>query len=294
MTATTPPAVPDAAGGGPRPRTSALSVAEAAAVRRLGLEPVGMVLGTIVLQVVSSVAGSAGFGGGPSAMAGWGGGPAGGSYTSYPCVHMMGAAAEHWGFNAEDAGYASSVGSGFATAVARLVEEAKALGAHGVIGVRVDVGDLVGGWSTWTFRATGTAVALPGSPVPSEPFTTNASGTHVERLVAMGLAPARLVTGVGACYVRPNCRTRGDLLAPGTIDQIPQAIDVARDRARAAVREAARHHGQGVVHTDWTDRRLPSWGEGWIQSAVAIGTAVRRFGPRQAPAAPRPVVPLRP
>ncbi|MDA8280054.1 MAG: heavy metal-binding domain-containing protein [Actinomycetota bacterium] len=278
-----------------RPATSALSVADAAALRRLGLEAVGFVLGTVVLQVASSV--GAGTVGGPYGTQGWygGTGAAGASgFTSYPCVHVMGFGADHWGFNAEDRSYAASVGSGYATAVARLTEEARSLGAHGVVGIQMDVGDFVGGWSTWTFRATGTAVVIRGAQAPHEPFTTNVNGTHLERLVALGLAPARLVSGVGACYVRPNCRTRGDLMAPGGVDQIPQAVGVARNRARATVREAASHSGEGVVQTDWTDRRLPAWGEGWIQSAVALGTAVRRFGPRQVPAAPRAVVPLRP
>lgn len=279
---------------GPRPATSALTVAQAAAVRRLGLVPVGFVMGSAVMQVVSSAGGAMGptmMGGGAFGMAA--GGRAG--ITTFPCAHMLGVGAEHWGYNVEDRGYATSVGAGYDLALRRLVEDAHQRGAHGVVGVELAVSDLVGGWSTWTFRATGTAVALPGVPPPAMPFATNAPGQQVERLVMLGLAPAVLITGVGACYVQPNCRTRGDPTVPGPVEQLPQAIGLARNRARQALHHLARQHGgDGMVHTWWVDRRVPAWGEGFIQTAVATGTVVRRFGPPRVPAAPRPVVPLRP
>ena len=128
-----------------------------------------------------------------------------------------------------------------------------------------------------------------------EPFATNAPGQQVERLVALGMAPVALVTGVGACYVQPNCRTRGDITVPGPVDQLPRALAVSQHRARDRLHRAARHHGgDGLVHTWWVDRRVPAWGEGWIQTTVATGTVVRRVGDHRVPAAPRPVVPLRP
>lgn len=288
-----PPGAPPVGGTapGPRPTTSALSVAEAAAVRRLGLVPNGFVLGTAVVQVVSTGGyGGAGFGPvvGPTGVTRMSGA------TSYPCAHMMGFAGDHWGFVAEDGGYAASVALGYDLATDRLRAEARQLGAHGVVGVELVVGDLVGGVSTWTFRATGTAVSLPGAP-PVDPFVTNAPGQQVERLVALGLAPVALVTGVGACYVQPNCRTRGDLTVPGPVDQLPHALSIAQHRARQRLHQAATQHGgDGVVHTWWVDRRVPAWGEGWIQTTVATGTVVRRVGDHRVPAAPRPVVPLRP
>lgn len=285
-----PPGPATRPAGDGRPATSALSVAQAGAVRRLGLVPLSFVMGSAVMQVVSSAGGAMGptmMGGGPYGMRAPG-------VTSFPCAHMMGFG-EHWGYNAEDRGYAGSVGSGYDLALRRLVEEATQRGAHGVVGVELAVRDLVGGWSTWTFLATGTAVTMPGAPLPSVPFVTNAPAQQVERLVALGLAPAAVVTGVGACYVQPNCRTRGDPTVPGPVDQLPHALGIARSRARQALHELAGHHGgDGVVHTWWTDRRVPAWGEGFIQTAVATGTVVRRFADTKVPAAPRPVVPLRP
>jgi len=274
-----------------RPPSSNLTVAQTGALRRLGLVPAGFVLGTVVMQVVSS-AGANTYGGGMGG--GYAGAAGGGAVARYPCAHMMGYGADHWGYNIEDLAYAASLSYGYETAIARLRDEARDLGAHGVVGIELTVGDLIGGYASWTFRATGTAVTLPGAPPPNEPFTTTVTGQHLERLIALGFAPVVLVTGVGACYVRPNCRTRGDITVPGPVDQISHAIGVARDRARTALHDAARHRGDGAVDTQWADRRSPAWGEGWIQTAVATGTIVRRFDTARIPAAPRPVVPLRP
>lgn len=276
------------------PPTSASTVAEAAALRRLGLVPAGFVMGTAVLQVVSSAGGMGGsmVGGGlgtPYALAR----PAG--TTSFPCAHAYGFGGEHWGFNMEDPGYAGSVAAGYELVVTRLLEEARQCGAHGVVGVDLSVGTLVGGTTAWTFRAVGTAVTMPDAPLPPAPFATTANGQHLERLVTLGMVPVALVTGVGACYVQPNCRTRGDPTVPGVVDQVPHAVDVARQRARQSLIDAVHRHGaDGVVATDWRDRRMAAWGEAFIQSAIGTGTAVRRFAPPDRTAAPRPVVPLRP
>lgn len=285
-----------------RPPSSNLTVAQSGALRRLGLVPAGFVLGTVVMQVVSSGGagnygagmGMGGLGGGYSAFGGSGIGTQAGAVARYPCAHMMGYGADHWGYNVEDVAYGASLSHGYETAVSRLRDEARELGAHGVVGIELTVGDLVGGYATWTFRATGTAVTLPGAPPPAEPFTTTITGQHLERLIILGFVPVTLVTGVGACYVRPNCRTRGDYTVPGPVDQISHALGVARDRARSALHAAAQQSGDGAVDTRWSDRRSPAFGEGWIQTAVATGTIVRRFADARIPAAPRPVVPLRP
>jgi hypothetical protein len=52
--------------------------------------------------------------------------------------------------------------------------------------------------------------------------------------------------------------------------------------------------GDGVVHTDWTDRKANRYGESWDQLTIALGTAVRRYSTEAEPLAPRPVLPLRP
>jgi len=275
--------------------TSDLSVAEAAAVRRVGLVPAGFVMGTAVMQLVAGGGPLAGSWSVPGLGGGLGAGPRG--YEAFPCAHgfgLVGSAAEHYGFNVEDAVFEASLTQGYTTAIERLGDEAAALGAHGVVGVELFYENLVGSMGTATFFARGTAVVHRGSEALAVPFVTNASGQHFERLVAQGYIPAGLAVGVGAVYVQPNCQARGDMTVVGPVRQLPRAIAIARGRARAELAARAHRLGEGVVHTDWRDSRLPRYGESFDQLTVAVGTAVRRFQDRPGPQAPRPVLPLRP
>jgi uncharacterized protein YbjQ (UPF0145 family) len=272
--------------------TSDLSVAEAAAVRRVGLVPLGFVMGTTVMQLAS--AGGQVTGG--MLMSSPFGGSSGG-YQPYPCAHGLGYMAgsmEHFGFNLEDTVLEDALLEGYRTAIDRLGAEAAELGAHGVVGVEIFDENLVGSLGAATFFARGTAVVHRGSEPLATPFLTNASGQHFERLVALGYVPAGLAVGIGALFVRPNCQSRGDVTVVGPLRQIPQAIGGARARARAALAADAHQRGEGVVHTQWSDRRVNRYGESWNQLTVAIGTAVRRYHRQPEPSAPRPVLPLRP
>ncbi|HVC68779.1 MAG TPA: heavy metal-binding domain-containing protein [Acidimicrobiales bacterium] len=283
--------------------TSDLSVAEAAAVRRVGMIPKGFVMGTAVMQLAAL---------GGQAFGQWGGlagpqlGVGGGFSESYPCAHSyslggsvgfggnVGPNQEHYGFSIEDTVLAASLTEGYRLALERLHDEAIQLGAHGVVGVALFFENLVGSTGTATFFARGTAVVHGGTaPLPS-PFLTNASGQHFERLIALGYVPSAMAVGVGSVYVQPNCQARGDFTVPGVNRQIPAAISVARSRARAALAAMAHRMGEGVVHTEWTDRRVSRYAESWDQLAVAVGTAVRRYSAEALPVNPRPVLPLRP
>jgi uncharacterized protein YbjQ (UPF0145 family) len=280
--------------------TSDLSVAEAAAVRRVGLVPAGFVMGTAVMQLAAA-------GGqlyGPWAgLTGGSFGRGNGYSESYPCAHSYGygtgvgfggASQEHYGFSVEDSVLAASLTAGYRLAIDRLHDEAIELGAHGVVGVDLFFENLIGSPGTATFFARGTAVTHPGTaPLPS-PFLTNASGQHFERLIALGYVPTGLAVGVGAVYVQPNCQARGDFTVGGAIRQIPAAIAASRSRARSSLAAMAHRVGDGVVHTDWTDRKVNRYGESWDQLTIALGTAVRRYSTEAEPLTPRPVLPLRP
>jgi uncharacterized protein YbjQ (UPF0145 family) len=283
--------------------TSDLSVAEAAAVRRVGMVPAGFVMGTAVMQLAAA---------GGQLFGPWGGlgGPAlggGSGYSeSYPCAHSysfgggpgfggnVGPAQEHYGFNIEDPVLAASLGDGYRLAIERLHDEATQVGAHGVVGVALFFENLVGAPGTATFFARGTAVVHPGTAALPTAFLTNATGQNFERLIALGYVPAGLAVGVGSVYVQPNCQARGDFTVPGANRQIPAAVTVSRSRARASLAAMAHRMGEGVVHTEWTDRRVNRYGESWDQLTVAVGTAVRRYSTEAPPVNPRPVLPLRP
>ncbi len=279
-----------------RPRTtwtSDLSVAEAAAVRRVGMVPAGFVMGTAVMQLAA--AGSQLYG--QWSLTGQIGSRSGGYSEAYPCAHGYGFGAnvqEHYGFSVEDAVLAASLTEGYRLAIERLHDEATQLGAHGVVGVDLFFENMVGSSGTATFFARGTAVGHPGTPPLPLPFLTNASGQHFERLIALGYVPTGLAVGVGAVYVQPNCQARGSFGIVGANRQIPSAIAVSRSRARTALAATAHRSADGVVHTEWTDRRVNRYSESWDQLTIAVGTAVRRYTTEVVPLAPRPVIPLRP
>ena len=125
---------------------AALTSDEFAAVRSVGFQPVGQVLGAAVYNV--------GYTGGYGCPGAWGGynfgwGPAGvtqvsskGGYGSFgPLVKTM--------YEARRA------------AISRMVAECAELGGHGVVGVRLSIGQFPAGGLE--FKAIGTAVAAPGA-----------------------------------------------------------------------------------------------------------------------------------
>ncbi len=280
-------------------------------MRRIGLVPVGFVMGSAVVQMATVFGGNllggggitGGFGGALATGGAWGGllDPlrSRGEYAeSFPCAHgyAWGSNVEHYGFNAENSLLSDSLLEGYRLVLSRLEKEASDLGAHGVVGIDISYENLVGGVGVATFLATGTAVVHPGSAQLrlSRPFLTNASGQNFERLLDLGYVPVTLALGAGAVYVQPNCLARGDFTVAGSNDQIPNAFGVSRDRARHMLAASAHEEGEGVVHTEWGDVRLAAWGESWNQLAIAFGTVVRRFEPEPRTTLPRPVVPLRP
>jgi uncharacterized protein YbjQ (UPF0145 family) len=257
-------------------------------------------MGSAVMQLASTITGNVYGGTAMGGGIGWGGllssARASGSYVeSYPCAHFgFVANAEHYGFNAENTVLAASLFEGYRLALSRLQDEAVGLGAHGVVGVKLSFEHMIGAAGTATFLATGTAILHPGSAPLASPFLTNASGQNFERLIGLGYVPAGLAMGVGVVYVQPNCLARGDLTVVGPNAQIPAAVGVARGRARQQLASTAHGMGEGVVHTEWSDRRFIRYGESWNQLALALGTAVRRYKTEAEPRPPRAIVSLRP
>ena len=49
--------------------------------------------------------------------------------------------------------------------------------------------------------------------------------------------------------------------------------------------------GEGVVNTEWTDRKVNRYGESWDQLTIAVGTAVRRYSTEAPPLTPVPSSP---
>ncbi|HEY4947238.1 MAG TPA: hypothetical protein VII19_05015, partial [Acidimicrobiales bacterium] len=136
--------------------TSGLTVPDFAACLQMGLEPAGYVQGFCVMKWGSwqFYPGAGAYGGyGPSV-----GGTHGGYSESWQCPHGF-VSAEHrvWGQNYEQPWVEDAWANGFTSAYERLIEEASALGAHGIVGL-VDTSAPLGDLGVLEFRVQGTAV----------------------------------------------------------------------------------------------------------------------------------------
>src|SRR6202042_1451488 len=149
---------------------SALSADEFTAIRGVGFEPVGQVLGAAVYNI--------GYTGGYGCAGAWTGyyagansfGPArsvvqtssrGGQSSFAPLVQAM-----------YDARHA---------AINRMIAECAALGGHGIVGVKLTIGPFPAGGLE--FKAIGTAIRAPGARPPRQPFTSDLTGQDFAKLI---------------------------------------------------------------------------------------------------------------
>jgi len=269
--------------------TSDLSVAELSAVRRVGFRPVGMVVGMSVYQVAlqginPSYFGLPATGWGSLGSQGMGGGwsPSGfrGYFKGYPCTHAIYGLGHGYGVNYEDLYYESALTDTFRLAQERLLTEAAALGAHGVVGVRHTLSDLQVSSSVpiIELKMVGTAIKRPTAAALDQPFTSHLSGQQFAKLLEMGWVPAALVFGVGAVRSQGGCvgMTSASTWSGAEFVQRSEAVQEAQHIAVNAVEDTARNFGDQVIGVE-VALRLRESGESAMSSMHAIGTAVRRF-----------------
>jgi uncharacterized protein YbjQ (UPF0145 family) len=254
--------------------TSTLSVSEFAAVRGVGFDPVGQVMGSTVDQLGNAGFGGCGAGaGGPSGMTGWTGRNLSGTGAS---------ARSRW------SGYYPRVQALYAArrrAMGRLQQECEALGGDGVVGVHLTHGRFPGVAQAIEWQATGTAVRSRGAVRPRRPFLTDLTGQEFAKLLHARWVPCGLVLGV-AIAVRHNDVQTWSAQRTWSNAEIPGYTEVVHE-ARRQVRlelegDARRQGGEGVVLQEMTlqvgERECTSYGgTDSIAEATLIGTAVTRF-----------------
>ncbi len=181
-------------------------------------------------------------------------------------------------------------------AFARLRQEAKILGADGVVGVRFSRQDSNVGVSNIEFMAVGTAVRRIGAPplAPgSEPFVSNLSGQDHWLLRKGGFSPLGFVFGTCAWYQYPDYRSTNLMLgwSSGELTSLSQGLYTARGIAMSRLEHESRALGaNGVVGVFFeTHFEVAAGGQavqanqpqgGFIMHCTAWGTAI---GPDPAP-----------
>jgi hypothetical protein len=287
-----------------RPRsggfTSGLSINEFAACASLGLEPLQFVQGYSVLAQSSPL-----YSGGvsmtgqrfvPTQMGPYGymnahfrNMAAQGYWKRYRCPHVDQVTAEHrtWGANSEQLLMHSAWKRGYSAAFSRLVEHAKASGAHGVIGVRDDRHHFAE-TPALEYRVIGTAVRVTGAPEPNgAPWTTHLAGPALVNLIASGFVPVSAVVERSWMAVWPYCLTKfflegkirqRDLMGDPVqeVDQVSDAKMKVVEIATARVREEAKGDPVYGIDIQLGDEHIGGGGA-WIMDATVRGTRLRRF-----------------
>lgn len=179
---------------------------------------------------------------------------------------------------------------GWSTALSRLREHCKLLGADGVIGVhlsRTRLGRRV------EYTASGTAVRALGETHPVRPFTALVDDREFVALLSAGWVPVGVAIGVGA--VRSHL---GLVISrQGEQAEHTELLTHARSAARQAFHDDAhrQHADDAVFHRMITGMETGECGTSEARSdleadALIIGTALAHFRP--APRPPLTIMPL--
>lgn len=165
-------------------------------------------------------------------------------------------------------------------AMNRMTEEARYLGADGIVGVRLDIGGrhLGLGDDLMEFIAIGTAVRHPrDSNARKPPFTSNLSGQELYKLHLAGYRPTGLIMGSAVYHIahqgfRAAWRTFGQNIE---MTNYTQGLYHARELAMTRMQDEARVSGaDGIIGVrvsehpyNWTDH---------VYEFLATGTGVHR------------------
>ncbi|MEW1861126.1 MULTISPECIES: heavy metal-binding domain-containing protein [unclassified Streptomyces] len=230
--------------------TSDLSVNEFLLVREAGFKPIGLVLGS--------------------------------------SIYHVGIQFGRWGKNQELDTLSQAMYHARELAMTRMEAEAAALGADGIVGVRLTVEAREFGKDVAEFIAIGTAVkgdaAPPGGGTwrnnKGQPFTSDLSGQDFWTLIRAGYAPLGMV--MGSCVYHIAHQKMGSVMSNMgrnvEIEQFTQALYDARELAMARMQaEAEALQAEGVVGVQ-LNAHNHRWG-GHTTEFFSIGTAVRPLRP---------------
>jgi uncharacterized protein YbjQ (UPF0145 family) len=261
---------------------SALTSDEFAAIRSVGFEPSGQVLGACVYNI--------GYTGGyacPGAWGNWG-------YGQVMPARTRTQVSSRSGFGSFGP-LVQAMYEARHKALDRMAAECEELGGHGVVGVRLTIGAFPAGGLE--FKAIGTAIRAPGvGPVstwqhrgsrPRRPFTSDLSGQDFTKLIMKGWVPAGLALGISIGSRHDDWLTVGQTRwgsGNAEVTGYTELVNDARHDARLQLeRDVARLGGEGVVIADMQmrvrERECPV-SEGrrdHIVEATTIGTAIARF-----------------
>ncbi|HUN33231.1 MAG TPA: heavy metal-binding domain-containing protein [Trebonia sp.] len=249
---------------GSGPWRSLLSAQEFSAIVGVGFDPVGEVLGTAVVHL-----GFVSRGGKCSS-------------SSYPSARTDLASASTGPFNL----LLRKRNGVRRLAISRAIEECRALGGDGIVGMKLSVQPFPAGGTE--FRVQGTAVRARTAIRPAAPFTTHVSGQEFASLLRAGWVPSALVVGISMGARHDDLRTSRQTQRAAASREVSSytrlVMDTRRDARAQLEKVVAAEGGDGVVVDEITmhigERECPS-DEGahdHVCEAVILGTSIVSFG----------------
>lgn len=172
-------------------------------------------------------------------------------------------------------------------ALSRAVEECKALGGDGIVGLRLCIRPFPAGGTEFTLA--GTAIRARTEVRPAAPFTSHVSGQEFARLLRAGWVPAALTFGIslGARHDILRTQTQTQRTAPNKeVGGYTELVKDTRRDAREQLRRAITGQGaDGVVVDEMTlhisERECPTveGGHDHVAEATILGTSIVSFNP---------------
>ncbi|MGW4566051.1 heavy metal-binding domain-containing protein [Streptomyces sp. NPDC004561] len=271
--------------------SSALSTGEFAALRAVGFEPVGQVMGSAVYHVGRS-----------------------GRYWGYhDCLYggmqyafsSAPAPIALSGHGAPSAGLVEVLDRARHSALDRMTAECSALGGDGVVAAQLTVAPFVAQPNCLEFKVIGTAVRAAGAVRAPQPFTCHLDGQGFAKLVTAGWVPVELLYGLSIGVRHDDYRTRAQTRSWNNteVSGWSELVQAVRSDARAHLRaQTGRRGGDGVI---LSAGHLRIWGESCMRrsnddqkdhvaEATLLGTTVARFTAREEPPRTLTVMPLDP
>ena len=232
--------------GGRRPLfTSDLSVNEFLLVRRAGFDPIGLVVGS--------------------------------------SIYHIGYQQASWNQNQEMTVLSQAMYHARELAMSRMEEEADALGADGIVGVRLDIGRYEWGQDMAEFIAIGTAIRHRAGELHrapnGRPFTSDLTGQDFWTLLHSGHRPVGMVMGSCVYHVAhrgmfQSLKQMGkNVELPNFTQALYDARELAMERMQA---EAEDVKAEGIVGVQLSERSH-GWGSHVIEF-FAVGTAIMPSG----------------
>jgi len=180
-------------------------------------------------------------------------------------------------------------------AINRLKQEATLLGAHGVVGVSLQLAGYDWSQKMIEFTAVGTAIRIPDMAPRPEPFLCTLSGQEFWTLWQAGYQPTAITMGVSVSLCCTSSETRklmNSIFQGASANQeIKDFTQVLYNARHAAMRrmheEGAKSGGNGIVGVELKPKvELVECGNNeanWdlLVEFLAIGTAITNIGYRE-------------